>query len=392
MKYFFTLGNNPTLSIAEITARFPKEQHIIVSDDVFILETKEKIDANATIETLGGTIKIGEIFNEVSSNDQDLGKYINTVLDCEQEGKYKFGISYYGSKKLNDKRLAMDIKNYLREKGVSSRWVTSKERTLSSVVVEQNKLTSKGIEIVLIKENNKLLLGKTLAVQPFKELSRRDYGRPARDDRSGMLPPKLAQILINLAQITDESVILDPFCGSGTVLTESILMGHKNIIGSDISEKAIGDSRQNITWIQNNYKLKNSNYRLIVVSSLRISNKIKPSSVDAIITEPYLGPQRGEFNIKNVVTEIEELYSKSLADFYKVLKPEGVIVMIFPIFNINGKRYFTNTNLNGLKIINPIPSNLLNSEVIKLTNKNTIIYSREGQKVEREITILKKTS
>ena len=57
-------------------------------------------------------------------------------------------------------------------------------------------------------------LGQTLVVQPFKVLSKRDFGRPARDDHSGMLPPKLAQIMINLARRNDDistKTILDPF-------------------------------------------------------------------------------------------------------------------------------------------------------------------------------------
>jgi len=67
-------------------------------------------------------------------------------------------------------------------------------------VVEQNKLIESGIEFCLIVDKNRVFLGKTLVVQPFKDLSKRDFGRPARDDHSGMIPPKLAQMMINLAR------------------------------------------------------------------------------------------------------------------------------------------------------------------------------------------------
>jgi hypothetical protein len=103
-----------------------------------------------------------------------------------------FGFSNY-CKGLNSKSIAMEIKKYLREKGVSSRWVTSKEDVLSSVVVEQNNLISRGVEFVFIEKQSKVLIGQTLAVQPFKELFR-DYGRPARDDFSGMLLPKIIKL------------------------------------------------------------------------------------------------------------------------------------------------------------------------------------------------------
>ena len=93
-------------------------------------------------------------------------------------------------------------------------------------------------------------------MQPFKDLSRLDFGRPARDDFSGMLPPKLAQIMINLAQVQNpEALIIDPFCGSGTILSEALLMGYKDLLGSDISPKAIADTYKNISWIKDLYKI-----------------------------------------------------------------------------------------------------------------------------------------
>ena len=307
------------------------------------------------------------------------------------EGKIKFGISYYGDKKLNIKPLAMEVKKYLKNKKISCRWVTSREPTLSSVIVEQNKLINNGVELVLIEKNNQLLIGRTLIVQPFKELSKRDYGRPNRDDKSGMLPPKLAQIMINLGVKNNQDktiTILDPFCGSGTILTESILMGYKNLIGSDISQIAINDTRGNIEWTKINYKLPITDYRLFNKSATELSKFIKPKSIDMVITEPYLGPQRGEFNTEKIIQELEKLYSSALKEFQKVLKPNGCVVMIWPVFNLRNKKYIS-PDINNFKIKNPIPKEFHDNEFIKLTKRGTIIYGREGQKVWREIIVLR---
>jgi len=389
MKYFFVLGNNSTLSIAEITSKFPKENHTIISNDILMLDSKEKIKPDKVIKSLGGTIKIGIIEKELPLNIK-LKTEIFKTLDSNIKGKYKFGISQYTKRKINVKRLAMEIKKHLKEQKISSRWVTSKEKTLSSVVVTQNNLINKGIEIALIENNDKILLGKTLVVQPFKELSFRDYGRPARDDRSGMLPPKLAIILINLAKTNKNSIIIDPFCGSGTVLTEGLLMGYKNLIGSDISKKAINDSKKNIKWIIKNFDTKIKKYKLFNSPVQELSKKIKQNSVNSIITEPYLGPERGQINIKNTIPELEKLYSESLAQFYKIMEPGARIIMIFPIFNINNKKHFINPNLNKLTITNLLPTNLTKNKIINLTNRKTIIYSRPNQRIEREIIILTK--
>lgn len=395
MKYFFNLGNNPTLSIAEITAKFPNNHYSLISDDILLLTSKSKINTKKTINELGGTIKIGKIidFNSPINNfEKEIPTIINnTISNYIKDQKYRFGFSNHTNKKLNTKRLAMEIKRFLKEKNINSRWVTSKEKILSSVVVEQNKLITRGTEIILMEKSNKLIIGQTLAIQPFKSLSFRDFGRPARDDKSGMLPPKLAQILINLSNSNKDKVLLDPFCGSGTIITEGLLMGFKNLIGSDISKKAISDSEQNIKWTTNKYDASNINHKLINCSSLNLLNIIKPNSIDSIATEPYLGPQRGNINLNKTTKEIEELYTKSLAVFHKILKTDGTISIIFPVFNIKNKQYFVNPKLSGFTISNPIPANLTNNKSIKLTNRNTIIYSRPGQRVEREIVQLKKT-
>ena len=415
MKYFFILGTNPALSTAEICALFPNEEILLAGKETIILETDKKLIPEELIMRMGGTIKIGEVlFTEKSPNFDSILKNLQPFLIQKETGKYNFGISYYGQKKFNPHGLAMAIKNYWREQEVNSRWVTSKEKVLSSVVVEQNKLVSKGMEIIFIEDQNKLLIGRTLAVQPFKDLSFRDFGRPSRDDRSGMIPPKLAQIMINLAlspspyqgEGRGEVCIYDPFCGSGTILSEAMLMNYKNLIGSDLSDKAITDTESNIKWIEDNFNIKDARHRIFQANAQSIAQKVKAQSVDAIITEPYLGPQRGNADVYKIKDELEKLYSAALSQFKKILKNDGTIVMIWPIFKNTKQDVIITPNINGFKIISPIkkiPSSggvaagrggsNGNQELssLSLTNRNTIIYGRPGQKVWREIVVLKKT-
>lgn len=64
---------------------------------------------------------------------------------------------------------------------------------------------------------------RTSFVQDIESYTARDQARPMRDARVGMLPPKLAQIIINLAlSNNDITEVLDPFCGTGVVLQEGI--------------------------------------------------------------------------------------------------------------------------------------------------------------------------
>ncbi|MEI6596619.1 MAG: DNA methyltransferase [bacterium] len=392
MRYFFILGSNPTLSLAELAAVFSHGQFSLIQKNIAFLEINHEIKANI-IEKIGGVIKFGLIYHETTPlSTQNILKLAATFSKPEKsESKFNFGISFYGKAKINIKALGMEFKKLLKQSDINSRWVISREPTLSSVVVEQNKLvTDKGVEIVIIEFNKKLFLGKTIAVQPFKELSFRDYGRPARDDRSGMLPPKLAQIMINLSSAKLDDTILDPFCGSGTVITEAMLMGFNNLTGSDVSSRAISDTKKNIEWIKNNYELRVESCELREIDATQISKQVAPNSIDAIITEPYLGPQRSGFEVARVVKELEQLYSKSLIEFKKILKPNGRIVMVWPSFSVKQKSIFLNPDFSGFKIINPIPLNLQKNIFLNLTARNTMVYGREDQKVWREIVILEK--
>ena len=395
MKYFFILGTNTALSIAELGAVFDLSKSKLLAPDFLLAELDLEINAETLINRLGGTIKVGVIRDEVNINSNpDLVKAVIKLAakkkDSVADGKFNFGYSAYGQNNFNKKDLGIKVKNYFNEKKVSSRFVVSQEKTLSSVVITQNKLLTRGIEIVLVNDNeDKLtLVGETLSTQPFKDLSRRDFGRPARDDLSGMLPPKIALIMLNLAQVKSmDSVLFDPFCGSGTVLSEALLLGYKNLFGSDISIKAVEDTRTNISWLKELYNIKDFHLKLLVKNVTNLSKFIKSNYVDAIVTEPYLGPQRGLLNFKVINKNLEDLYSAAISEFHKVLKNGARVVMIWPSFY--GQRPIT-PSYRGFKIIDMLPANLAEGPFVNKNARPTIIYGRPGQKVFREIVVLEK--
>lgn len=393
MKYFFVLGINPALSVAELGAILPVSRFDWLAPDFLIVETTQELKAAELIKRLGGTVKIGRILNELESAGQEkLIAETQKIAAAKQAvagaGKFNFGFSDYGERKFDKKDLGLKLKKYFSEAGVSSRFVISREKNLSSVVVAQNKLLTRGVEIILASRGNTILIGETLAVQPFKDLSLRDYGRPSRDDKSGMLPPKLAQIMINLAGLVGPGVaLIDPFCGSGTILTEALLLGYKNLFGSDISPQAVADTQKNISWTGELYKVGELNLKLSIGNAVELSKSIESESIDAVVTEPYLGPQRGRIEFKEVIKSLENLYSAAFIEFGKILKNGGRVVMVWPMYY--GERPIT-PNHNGFKIVNMIPENLRQSGFIKKNNRETIVYGRPGQKVYREIVVLEK--
>lgn len=398
-KYFFVLGSNSDLSLAELTAIFPDNKWEVYAS-VAISEFSQELDSKNLMSVLGGTIKIGEMLKTISlANRHALSDLVKKELLMEakqekNEGKFNFGFSFYGKQKLPGDffKLGLAIKKDLKQIGISSRMVTSRDPILSSVVVEQNKLIEQGLEICLISEKGRVHIGKTLAVQPFKELSKRDFGRPNRDDHSGMIPPKLAQIMINLARRNDidfkDKTILDPFCGSGTVLMEAYLMGFKNIIGSDLSDKAISDSRQNIDWIIDFKKDgKKKNINIFQSDVLQLNSKLEKNLVNYVVCEPYLGPQRGYKKFDEVVAELNVLYSQALRVLFDLLPKGARVCMIWPQFRAENKTWKMSPDIFNFKMRSTLDYALWKKEKAV---RDTVVYGRAEQKVWREIIVLEK--
>lgn len=410
MRYFLILGKNPSLSSAEIAAVFKllkiSGTFLEVSSEAIVFQTVKELEAPRLMLRLGGTVKIGEIICELTKPEpEDIIKVFKPYL----AKKIYFGFSFYKSNEeisnlhfrnrcQKIKNLAMPVKELLRKFKIQARWVTSKELNLSSVVVKKNKLlTETGAEIVFLIGKDKIYFGKTLAVQEFEELSFRDYGRPVRSMRVGLMPPKLAKIMINLAGVNEEATILDPFCGFGTILGEAMLLGYRNIIGSDINLKILAGAKENLEWLIKNYELRIMNYKLLQLDVRRLSKRLSPCSVDAIITEPYLGPllsgDEPQEKIEQIIKELSDLYLAAFREFKKILKPNGRIVILFPVFHTASgdilMPILEKIKKIGFNVANPLPNELKKYKFLKITPRNSIFYFRPGQFVRREILIFK---
>lgn len=416
--YYFILGKTYLLSIAEITNVLGLKSNEMVFTKEFIIIDQE-IDLPTVFQKLGGALKGGKIIKrfELTESKDIIGVWLKEyTTDLYAKGvldrriKFSFGFSYYNSKNPAQgfiKSLAMELKKNLKDNGINSRWVVSKEKNLSSVVVEKNNLfpEKNGIEINLIFSGDKLYIGQTIALQNFEEYSLLDYGRPARDSKSGMIPLKLAQMLVNLANVGVDKRILDPFCGSGTILQEALMLGYKNIIGSDLSKKALNDSELNLKWLgEIKPELSMNKIQLINVAAEKLSGVVEKNSIDAIITEPYLGPSHNLKNLKinapGIIKNLSQLYIEVFKEFQIILKKGGVVVMVLPVFKIieEQREYyrfmpvFNEAKALGFEIMELISPDIANKVGIRheLSKRNTIIYARENQFVLREIIKLQK--
>ena len=371
-RYFFILGRQRQLCFDELKTILVKQQVafslIADEEDFVIVETKIPLDCPELISRLAGTIKIGELIGEnIDLTAERLIEFIG-----EKTTKIFFGISTYNTM-LPIVKIGQAMKQALKKAGVSARFVTSKVNPLSSVIVEKNKMLKSGAEICILKSGDIKYTGITRAVQPFEKFSEIDYGRPARDAYSGMLPPKLAQTMINLSGANDKSILYDPFCGSGTVLQQALLLGFNEVIGSDLSEKAIADTKTNLAWLEQKFN-KKYRYQIFQSDIKDISQRINAGTIDTIVAEPSLGPPlRGKEpaeKLKSIIDDLTNLYKITFAEFDRVLRKKGTIVMVIPQIEMRGKIYAIN-----IKPILPKSFSI----------RNEWLYQRENQFIQRRV-------
>ncbi len=329
-QYAFVLGHEPDLSYIEIqsiarvffgheTPDLTRHKHIA------ILTTTEEIDAPAWMQRLGGTQKILKAIS-ITHDTNPLISITKHLQEVQPEGKLVFSISGDDAK-----GRAKEIKKRLKNIGRSVRYVEPK----NAATVEHNRLVEKQGDIVISHG----CVWYTVALQPFEAFADRDYGRPMADSKRGMLPPKLARMMINIAGLKVTASLYDPFCGLATVLSEGYTLGYSSLIGSDIDPKAIAQAKENIQWIIQ--KEGRAITPHLFTHDATIHTPLPPTSVDAIITEPFLGkPIRGYEDIATIKTSargLQALYTKSFTAFAQALKQNAIVVFIFPSFICDGE-------------------------------------------------------
>lgn len=401
MRHFLILGRQPLLSLAEARAVFggPAPE---LAGDMAIFDLPHWDDL-VLQERLAGTVKLGEIIAEVSIKELTAER-IADELDARPRGKrINFGLTVFGGSEgaqSKTRNLPLQVKRLLQERGRSVRWVNGDKTGISPAAVAKMKLTTEGYDLAIGLLGDRAVIGLTTAVQNADAWSERDYGRPFRDTETGMLPPKLARLMVNLAlhpatRLLDYSTtrLLDPFCGGGTVLMEAALLGVRMIVGSDIETKQIGGSQENLDWLVERSLLTASdraNIQLLTQPAQTLDRHLKPNSIDAIVTEGFLGkPLNGhetrEF-LQRQKEEIETLWFASLKALAPLLKKDGRIVCIWPVFKTIHETVAVDLKADlpalGYRLIDPLAG--WKDKPVTLT------YAREEQHVKRNIIVLEK--
>jgi tRNA (guanine6-N2)-methyltransferase len=145
-------------------------------------------------------------------------------------------------------------------------------------------------------------------------LNRRPYKRASEP---GALKAPVAASLVRLAgagldRAPQNSVLLDPFCGAGTILAEAGLMGFA-VLGGDASSNAVRAARENLGHAG-------------VIARVRrwdaAQLPLPDDSVDRVVTNMPWGRQ------VTVDSGLEGLYRGAFYEVLRVLAPGGRVVVL----------------------------------------------------------------
>ena len=391
MSYIAILGRQPALGIAELERVFGGRAVQPLSSLSAVINTD-----SFEVQQFGGVLKAGKIIAELPKSDwhqvsQKIVQYYTNEWSTF-EGKITLGISVYNSPVggREVQKTGIILKQKLKKYGVSLRLVPNPEPALSTATSHHNKLglSPNKVELIVSRATNgRVIIAESTGSQNITAYARRDQERPKRDAFVGMLPPKLAQIMINLAvgQLTSEQplTILDPFCGTGVVLQEALLMGYK-AYGTDLSDKMIDYSGHNLQWLANGYH-KEFDFRLSQGDAMTIKWQ---QPISAVVGETYLGQPFSAPPSPAKLDEVVKNCDHIITEFLKNLRPQiesgTQICIAIPAWRDKEGRF------THLPLIGTIARFGYKPHEFTNISQNDLLYFRENQVVARELLVLTK--
>jgi tRNA G10 N-methylase Trm11 len=427
----FTSGKNWMLSLAELvsyfSARAIKFQVEYFSREFFTIKLDAPLDA-AVIGDLGGTIKIAEAKAKLSTetikeaflqkNKQAEAKIIETVatsgyVDAMVKASEKvfFGVSVYCSENLlrpysgvMQRFVGSAIKKELAGYGKKAKFMgfskDRKQAQLSHVEVLKKGLVEAKAEVLLCIGKEEAWIGTTLAVHNPFEFQKRDIYKPNQRKIFAM-PPRLARIMVNLSACTSGKVLLDAFCGVGTILQEALLE-NAMVVGMDVNSWCVKAAEENLEWLEREYALKHADFRVVQGDVGKLVEKIGQETVDCIVSEPDLGPAlrqvpTGPYAHK-IIGKLEPLFFGFIEQAYRVLRSGGRLVLVTPYIRTRSGQAVTmpigeRLEACGFKRGQPFSRDMFTDALMvneRLVGTASLVEMDERHKIGREIHILEK--
>ncbi len=192
-------------------------------------------------------------------------------------------------------------------------------------------LSREALDVMAFPYHGGVGLAPTAWVPDTAPMRERGVNKPSPRSEISM-SPRLARLLLNLAGLSQGQTVLDPFCGSGTILAEA-LIGSYRCVGFDTSASRVKETKRNLSWVTGGAR--SAHYEVRVGDSRSLNRLLERGKVDAVVTEPLLLPafeaRPRTQTAEGLIGTTEGVYAEALASMASVLSPGGRIVIVVPV-------------------------------------------------------------
>jgi len=428
----FVPGKNWKLSLAELITFLEVNcssfEVNLFSKTFFVVS----IDSTSTVDvaSLGGIIKIGEVktsFATQTVKEAFLQKektakvclkdkisetgLIEQMFENSIYGKAIFGVSVYWIDSVfrpvahtMQHFVGSTIKKALASMDKRASFMGfARDRDypqLSHVEVLKKKMVENKAEVLFCVGKEQTFVATTIAVHNPFEFQKRDVGKPIQR-KIFAISPRLARIMTNLAALRQGQVLLDPFCGVGTILQEALLAGAE-VVGMDINNWCVEAATRNLNWLKNEYSLEDAKYRVVQGDVLKLTEKIGREQVDCIVTEPDLGPALRQIPTKpyalRLIEKLKPLHYSFLEEAFRVLRKDGRLVTVSPYIKTRSEQPVAMQISNKAAEIGYRTASIFREEFFtekenlpqNLIGITSLIDTDERHKIGREVHVFQK--
>jgi tRNA (guanine10-N2)-dimethyltransferase len=282
--FFLLSGENETLPAAELIA--------VLEAENFSFKIREKLDLLVSLES---DVKSIEVVHRRSAYTMMSALELFT---CEAEEA-----TIMRTAENTDFRAVLDpadsfavrirrIKEYAPKLGTVPLEAELGKRILQKVPDANVNLKKPDKTFIGILTNNYLFFGlKQREIQTKTYSERRPRKKPFFHPSA--MPSKLARCMVNLARARVDDMLLDPFCGTGSVMIEASLIGCR-VLGLDIQRRMAAGCRKNLKHFG------------VISEGLVIADSMKLplTHVDCLVTDPPYG--RSASTMKSTTKHIVE--------------------------------------------------------------------------------------
>ena len=384
MTFISILGRQPELGLTELERLFGSADVTSFSPSSALVEA-----SSLDIQRLGGSVKAGTVVMSLprmgwAEVNKKIAQHYGAAWQTRTQ-KQTLGISVYDwtVSPRDIQKLGLQLKSRLKSSGVSLRLIPNAESSLNSATSHHNKLglSPNKTELLIVRGNDGVVVAESTGAQNISALAARDQGRPKRDAFVGMLPPKLALMMTNFANPADGSRVLDPFCGTGVVLQEAALLGF-DTYGTDLSDKMVDYSRQNMEWLVRKYRL---NTDVIVEQGDATDSSWRPP-IGAVVCETYLGQPFSAPPAPEKLAQVRRTCNAIISAFLRNIAPQlsagTPLCLAVPAWR-DSRGIITH-----LPLIRELDSLGYTLAELRHANSQDLLYYREDQVVARQLLIL----